>query len=31
VKIGRSVRKLRDEYLARYQESGGKTQKPKKK
>jgi len=31
VKIGRSVRKLRDEYLARYQETGGKTQKPKKK
>jgi len=31
VKIGRSVRKLRDEYLARYQEAGGKTQKPKKK
>jgi aspartate 4-decarboxylase len=31
VKIGRSVRKLRDEYLERYRETGGKEQKPNKK
>lgn len=31
VKIGRSVRKLRDEYLERYRESNGKDQKAKKK
>ena len=30
VKIGRSVRKLRDEYLERYRESNGKDQKTKK-